>query len=104
MSDAQKETRDELVQHLERLTGRSFRTREDIQTYVREVSARKSADEPAVRRWLQVKRVTLVVLLAFGVMQYYVLDVMLEIVSLPSTTYFVPVRTPMLKSMLDRLA
>jgi hypothetical protein len=36
-------------------------------------------------------------------MQYYVLDVMLEIVSLPSTTYFVPVRTPMLKSMLDRL-
>jgi hypothetical protein len=103
MSDAQLETREELVQHLERLTGRSFRTREDIRAHVREVSARKSADEPAVQRWLKVKRVTLFVLLAFGVMQYYVLDVMLEIVSLPSTTYFVPVRTPMLKSMLDRL-
>jgi hypothetical protein len=51
-----------------------------------------------VRRWLKVKKLTLLVLLAFSVMQYYVLDVMLEIVSLPSTTFFVPVRSTLMKS------
>ena len=99
----QTQTREELLQQLEKLTGRSFRTREDIQAYVREMSARKAADEPSVRRWLQIKRITLLALLAFGFMQYYMLDVMLDIVSMPATTYFVPVRTPLLKSMLERL-
>jgi len=103
MSEAPPETRDELVQHLEKLTGRTLRTREDIQAYVREVSARKATEAPSVRRWLQFKKIALVALLAFGVIQYYILDVMLEIVSMPSTTFFVPVRTPMLKSMLDVL-
>ena len=97
-AEKEPETREELVQHLEKLTGRSLRTREDIQAYVREVAARKAADQPSVRRWLKVKKVTLLVLLAFRVMQYYVLDVMLEIVSLPSTTFFVPVRSPLMKS------
>jgi hypothetical protein len=90
VSDPSPETREELVQHLEMLTGRTLRTRADIQSYVREVAARKAADEPAVRRWLQLKKVTLIVLLGFGVMQYYILDVMLEIVSMRSTTFFVP--------------
>ena len=97
-AEKEPETREELVQHLEKLTGRSLRTREDIQAYVREVAARKAADQPSVRRWLKVKKVTLLVLLAFSVMQYYVLDVMLEIVSLPSTTFFIPVRSPLMKS------
>jgi hypothetical protein len=103
MSEAQPQTREDLLEHLEKLTGRSLRTREEIQAYVREVSARKATDEPSVRRWLQIKRVTLFALLAFGIMQYYLLDVMLEIISMPATTYFVPVRAPLLKSMLERL-
>jgi hypothetical protein len=103
MSETRPQTREDLLQQLEKLTGRSFRTREDIQAYVREVSARKVADAPSVRRWLQMKRVTLFVLLSFGIMQYYILDVMLEIVSMPATTYFVPARAPLLKSMLERL-
>ena len=98
VAEKEPETREELVQHLEKLTGRSLRTREDIQAYVREVAARKAADQPSVRRWLKVKKLTLLALLAFSVMQYYVLDVMLEIVSLPSTTFFVPVRSPLIKS------
>jgi hypothetical protein len=96
--EKEPETREELLQHLEKLTGRSLRTRDDIQSYVREVAARKAADQPSVRRWLRVKKVTLIALLAFGIMQYYILDVMLEIVSLPTTTYFVPVRAPLMKS------
>jgi hypothetical protein len=103
MSEEPPQAREDLLEQLEKLTGRSLRTREDIQAYVREVSARKIADEPSVRRWLQIKRITLFALLAFGIMQYYILDVMLEIVSMPATTYFVPVRAPLLKSMLERL-
>jgi hypothetical protein len=92
------ETREELVQHLEKLTGRTLKTREDIAAYVREVSARRASDQPSVKRWLKAKQATLIALLAFGVVQYYVLDVMLEIVSMRSTTFFVPASTPVLKS------
>ena len=104
MTESEPETREELVQHLEKLTGRTLRTREDIQAYVREVAARKAADDPAVRRWLTAKKITLIVLLGFGVMQYYILDVLLEIVSLPTTTFFVPASGPLLKSMLIAVA
>jgi hypothetical protein len=104
VSEKQPETREELVQHLEKLTGRTLKTREDIQAYVREVSARKALDEPSVRRWRKAKQVTLLALLAFGVIQYYMLDVLLEIASLRSTTFFVPASTQLLKSMLDTLA
>ena len=103
MSEAQPETREELVRHLEKLTGRTFKTREDIQAYVREVGSRKATDQPSVRRWLNAKRVTLAVLLVFGVLQYYILDVMLEIASMRTTVFFVPT-TRMLKSMLDVFA
>ena len=104
MGERQPETREELLQHLEKLTGRTLRTREDIQAYVREVAARKAADDPSVRRWLKAKRITLVALLAFGVIQYYILDVLLEIVSMRTTTFFVPASTPVLKSMVITLA
>lgn len=104
MSEAQPETREELVRHLEKLTGRTFKTREDIQAYVREVGERKATDQPSVRRWLNAKRVTLAVLLVFGVLQYYILDVMLEIASMRTTVFFVPATTRMLKSMLDVFA
>jgi hypothetical protein len=100
VSEKEPETREELVQHLEKLTGRTLKTREDIQAYVREVSARKASDEPSVRRWLKVKRLTLLVLLGFAVIQYYILDVLLEIASMRSTTFFVPASTQVLKSLL----
>ena len=103
MSDTAPDSREELVQHLEKLTGRTLKTREDIHAYVREVSARKAADQPSVRRWLTAKKVTLGALLGFGLIQYYVVDVMLEIVSLRSTTFFVPVTTRVLKSTITML-
>ena len=98
------ETREELVQHLEKLTGRTLRTREDIQAYVREVSARKATDQPSVRRWLNAKKITLIALLALSVLQYYILDVLLQIASIRTPTYFVPASTPKLKSMVEMLA
>lgn len=98
MAQPLPDTREELIQHLEKLTGRTLKTREDIAAYVREVSARRASDEPSVKRWLKAKKATLIALLAFGFIQYYVLDVMLEIVSMRSTTFFVPASAPVLKS------
>lgn len=98
VTEKETQTREELVQHLEKLTGRTFKTREDIQSYVREVSARDARSDPSVKRWIKTKHVTLAALLAFGVIQYYVLDLMLEIVSLQSPTFFVPARAT-LKSL-----
>ena len=90
-------SREELIQQLEKLTGRTLKTREDIAAYVREVAARNATDEPSVRRWLKAKKATLIALLAFGLIQYYILDVMLEIASMRSTTFFVPASAPALQ-------
>jgi hypothetical protein len=97
-------TREELVRHLEKLTGRTLKTREDIQAFVREAAERKARDEPAVRRWVKFKRITLIALLAFGLIQYYIIDVLLQIASLRTNTYFVPAGTRVLKSMIATLA
>ena len=91
--DALPENRDELVQHLEKLTGRTLRTREDIQAYVKEVTA------PQGRGW------------TFGAALAQAEEsdagraarVMLEIVSMRSITFFVPARMPVLKSSLEAL-
>lgn len=104
MNEKEPATREELVQHLEKLTGRTLKTREDIQAYVREAAERAPRDEPAVRRWRKFKRITLIALLAFGVIQYYIFDVLLQIASLPTNTYFVPASTRVLKSMIVTLA
>jgi hypothetical protein len=92
------ESREELLQQLEKLAGRTLKTRADIAAYVREVRLRSAADQPSVQRWLKAKKITLVALFAFSVIQYYLLDVMLEITSIPSTTYFVPVAAQTQKS------
>ena len=98
VKEKEPETREELVQHLEKLTGRTLRTREEIQAFVREVGARRAVDQPSVRRWIKAKHITLAALLAFGIIQYYMLDVLLEIVSLRSTTFFVPARADVIRS------
>ena len=48
----------------------------------------KGADLPAVRRWLNAKRVVLAVLLVLAAAQYYFVDVMLQIASLNALTVF----------------
>jgi hypothetical protein len=98
VAESAPESREKLIQHLESLTGRSLKTRADIAVYVREVAARSAADTPSVQRWSSVKKITLIALFAFGLIQYYILEVMLEIVTIRSTTYFVPARAQTQKS------
>ena len=94
MSEKALESREQLIQYLEQVSGRSIRTREDIKAYVEEMSARKAADDPSVRWWQKAKTVMLAVLTVSSLMQYYLMDVLVQVVSLRETTFFVPVSTP----------
>ena len=97
VAETPAQSREELIEHLEKLTGRTLKTREDIAAYVREVAARKASDQPSVQRWLKAKKATLIALFAFALIQYHILDVMLEIVSMRSTTFFLPASAPLLR-------
>lgn len=104
MSEPQAETREELLQYLEKLTGWTFRTRADVQAYVRELAERKATEERSGRGWLNAKQITFGALLVFGVLQYYMFDVLLDIASMRSTVFFVPATTRVLTSMLNLFA
>ena len=91
-------SREELIEHLEQASGRRIRTREDIKAYLDEVAARKAADDPSVRRWQQAKTITLIGLATVAFVQYYMMDVMVQILSLRETTVFIPVSAPTEKS------
>jgi len=77
----QEPSREELLKHL-----------------VDELAARKAVDLPSVRRWQKVKAVMLIALAAFAFVQYYVIDVMAQIMALRENVYFLPVAAPAPKS------
>jgi len=55
-------------------------------------------DLPSVGRWQKVKAVVLIALAAFAFVQYYVIDVMAQIMALRENVYFLPVAAPAPKS------
>lgn len=79
----------DLVAHLERLTGRRIKSRQDISDYVNELSV-KATERRSKSQHL--KNFLLVALLIVAAGQYYFLDVQLQILSQPSLTVFVPVK------------
>lgn len=79
----------ELVAHLERLTGRRIKSRDDISAYV------KSLSEQAKQKRVQkqyLKNGLLAGLLAIAALQYYFIDVQLQILSQPTLTVFLPAK------------
>jgi CRP/FNR family transcriptional regulator, cyclic AMP receptor protein len=83
----------QVIRNLIRLTrGQNVRTVQDVrsraelQLYIEQLKMTKAEDLPSVRRWTRAKRWALVTLLVFAVGQYYFLDVLLEVISLPSIT------------------
>ena len=103
MGDKLPASREELIQYLEKVSGRSIRTRDDIKAYVEEMAARKAEDQPSVRWWQRAKTIMLVGMMAFAFVQYYMMDVAVQMMSLRENTFFVPVSAPpgMVKSALQ---
>lgn len=85
--NAPKDPDEALRIHLEQLAGRNIRTREDITEYVNELSD-KARDRQT--RSQQLKNALLGGLLVIAVLQYYFIDVQLQILAQPALTVFAP--------------
>ena len=57
------------------------RSRSELQQYIEQLKVTKGGDLPSVRRWQTAKRWILVVLLAFALLQFYFMDVFVEMMS-----------------------
>mgnify|MGYP006171391261 CR=1 FL=1 len=75
--------------HLEKVAGRKIETREDISDYVAELSREADAKRSRAQ---YLKNALLGILLVVAVLQYYFIDVQLEILSQPALTVFVPIK------------
>ena len=93
MASVMPESREELLHHLEQLTGHSFHTREDVRTFVVAMEAQKAARlERSASGWRAVKTTTLLALLILSFVQYYLADSLLQTASLSEMTFFVPLK------------
>lgn len=66
-----------------------LRTREDVRRYIAKRLASISLDDAVVKGWRAVGRAVLLLVLGYSAVQYYMLTVYVEILSLPEVTVFV---------------
>lgn len=93
MASVMPESREELLHHLEEVTGHSFRTHDDVRRFVVEMETQKAAKQKrSASGWRAVKTTTLLILLSLSFVQYYLADALLQTVSLREMTFFVPVK------------
>ena len=78
----------QVIKNLIRLArGSNVRTLEDVrsrgelQQYIEQLKTTKGNELPSVRRWVLAKR-WMMLLLAFAILQYYFMDVFIEMVSM----------------------
>jgi hypothetical protein len=86
------ESSEALLQFLEQASGRRLRTREDIRRFLGELSAGKLPEPPAARRWRTAKQGMWLLLLVAAFLQYYFLEILVEINSMSPIS--VNLRTP----------
>jgi CRP-like cAMP-binding protein len=79
----------QVIKNLIRLArGHNIRTLEDVRTrgelqlYIEQLKVTKGKDQPSVKRWVIAKRWVLFLLLAFAILQYYFMDVFIEMISM----------------------
>ena len=79
----------QVIKNLIRLArGHNIRTLEDVRTrgelqlYIEQLKVTKGKDQPSVKRWVNAKRLVLLVLLVFAILQFYFMDVFIEMMSI----------------------
>ena len=85
-----KESSEELIGYLEELSGRKFRSREDVKRYVDALTAKSRDASLAHWRSQVIKDTVLLLCLLTAYIQYSFLDINLQISRMPSTLIFVP--------------
>lgn len=82
-------SKDDLLDHLEKVAGRKIETPQDITDYVNELTRRAQSRSRIQQRF---KSIVLAALLLISLLQYYFIDVQLQILSQPSLTVFIPTK------------
>jgi CRP-like cAMP-binding protein len=79
----------QVIKNLIRLArGHNIRTLEDVRTrgelqlYIEQLKVTKGKDQPSVKRWVTAKRLVLLLLLVFAILQYYFMDLFFEMMSM----------------------
>lgn len=79
----------QIIKNLIRLArGSNVRTLEDVrsrgelQQYIEQLKTTKGKELPSVKRWMVAKRWVLLLLLVFAILQYYFMDVFIEMISM----------------------
>jgi hypothetical protein len=86
---APRESDADLIAHLERLSGRTIKSRKDIAEYVDDLTRRASQRKSKSQH---LKNLLLALLLVAAAAQYYAVDVQMQILAQPSLTVFVPAK------------
>ena len=58
------------------------RSRSELQQYIEQLKLTKGKELPSVKRWVVAKRWVMLLLLVFAILQYYFMDVFIEMVSM----------------------
>jgi hypothetical protein len=92
-------SREELLQYLDQLAGHSIRTRAELEAYLNELKARGELAQakPLDRRWAIAKQAVLGVGLLIAVLQYYLIDIYVEILSLQRVQFINPADSALLR-------
>jgi len=101
MTDRLSESREELMQHLEQVSGRSIRTRAELEAYLSELG--RSPPGRTRRPWTRLRHGILALGLVIAVMQYYLMDVYVQILTLQHVNFLTPVSVQMQRSALEVL-
>ena len=91
MSERAFESDADLMGYLKDTAGRELRTREDIRRYLEEISEKRPERSPVTELWHIARQGMWLLLLVSAYLQYYFLDILVEIDSLPSIQITVPV-------------
>ena len=58
------------------------RSRGELQQYIEQLRTTKGKELPSVKRWVVAKRWVMMLLLVFAILQYYFMDVFVEMISM----------------------
>lgn len=97
MVEPATESSEALIQYLEQATGKKLRTREDVRRFLDEIAARKPDESPAERFWRTAKEGTWLLLLVAAFLQYYFMDILIQVNSMPEIRVNLPATAPQSK-------
>lgn len=90
MAQGDAESSEALVQYLEQASGRKLRTREDIRLLLDEITVRDPYADPMCRLWRSLKQGLWLTLLVIAYLQYYFIDVLIQIETIPEVRVNLP--------------